>query len=290
MIRSTISNSAASPAAGLVAHLNVLSLRGDVYVDPGGLVGAEHPLPAARFPPTARPPSRGSSTRSTPATSASTSRCSRARGPRPPTRAGRSRHIADRGRSTRAGSSRSRSAFPRCSACWPSASGDGAAGRRRELSAPDLGRQRRTPVWPVEQRARHQPSRRISVGRRRRSSTVAASVEASAAPSMSAAKPPRSATATVGPGSRMNNGRRTWTSRPALSRRRRAAPTPVRRSRRGRSRRGRARRSRGTSSPARAARRTRGGAAATGRTRRSRCRRPPSSACRTSPGRAGRGR
>ena len=34
VIRSTISNSAASPAAGLIAHLNVLSLRGDVYVDP----------------------------------------------------------------------------------------------------------------------------------------------------------------------------------------------------------------------------------------------------------------
>jgi hypothetical protein len=32
--RSTISNDGTAAAAGLIAHLNVLSLRGDVYVDP----------------------------------------------------------------------------------------------------------------------------------------------------------------------------------------------------------------------------------------------------------------
>ena len=32
--RSTIANRGAAPASGLVAHLNVVSLRGDVYVDP----------------------------------------------------------------------------------------------------------------------------------------------------------------------------------------------------------------------------------------------------------------
>ena len=34
VLHSTIENRGAAPAAGLVAHLNVLSLRGDVYVDP----------------------------------------------------------------------------------------------------------------------------------------------------------------------------------------------------------------------------------------------------------------
>lgn len=34
VIRSTISNNGNAPAANLIAHLNVLSLRGDVYVDP----------------------------------------------------------------------------------------------------------------------------------------------------------------------------------------------------------------------------------------------------------------
>ena len=33
-IHSTISNNGNAPAANLIAHLNVLSLRGDVYVDP----------------------------------------------------------------------------------------------------------------------------------------------------------------------------------------------------------------------------------------------------------------
>jgi hypothetical protein len=33
-LRSTIANGRSTAAAGLVAHLNVLSLRGDVYVDP----------------------------------------------------------------------------------------------------------------------------------------------------------------------------------------------------------------------------------------------------------------
>jgi hypothetical protein len=33
-IHSTISNNATTPARNLIAHLNVLSLRGDVYVDP----------------------------------------------------------------------------------------------------------------------------------------------------------------------------------------------------------------------------------------------------------------
>jgi hypothetical protein len=34
IIHSTISNNGNTPAANLIAHLNVLSLRGDVYVDP----------------------------------------------------------------------------------------------------------------------------------------------------------------------------------------------------------------------------------------------------------------
>jgi hypothetical protein len=34
VVRSTIANHGATPATGLIAHLNVLSLRGDVYVDP----------------------------------------------------------------------------------------------------------------------------------------------------------------------------------------------------------------------------------------------------------------
>jgi hypothetical protein len=33
-LRSTITNRGTAAATGLVAHLNVLSLRGDVYVDP----------------------------------------------------------------------------------------------------------------------------------------------------------------------------------------------------------------------------------------------------------------
>ncbi len=34
VVRSTVANNRAAPASGLIAHLNVLSLRGDVYVDP----------------------------------------------------------------------------------------------------------------------------------------------------------------------------------------------------------------------------------------------------------------
>ena len=47
VIHSTIANHAATPATDLIAHLNVLSLRPGLYVDPGGLVVTPHPLPPA---------------------------------------------------------------------------------------------------------------------------------------------------------------------------------------------------------------------------------------------------